>query len=272
MAQLALKLDRPLVVFDIESTGLNTRVDRIVELAAIKVYPDGTEESKRWLFNPEIHIPEETTLIHGYTDEDVKDCPTFAATAKEIFDFFEGCDLSGFNCDRFDIPCLESEFARVEMNFDSASRRHVDVQRIYHKMEPRDLTSAVRFYCNRDHAGAHHADVDTIATLEVLKAQMEKYSELPKTSAEMDEFLNPRDPLNADRNGMIRWMNGEWCFNFGQHRGKKIKDDLFSTDGDSKKKGKLLRWILNGNFDMELKEICRNFLDNGILPPPPKQQ
>ena len=141
---LELKLDRPLVVFDIESTGVSPRQDRIIELAAVKVHPDGTEETKTWLLNPTVPIPPETTAIHGISDDIVKDCPTFAESADDIFAFFEGCDLSGFNADRFDIPCIEEEFARTGRDFGASRRRHVDVQRIYHKMEPRDLTAAVR--------------------------------------------------------------------------------------------------------------------------------
>ena len=158
--ELGLKLDRPLVVFDIESTGVNSRLDRIIELAAIRIEPDGTETERCWLLNPEVRIPPETTAIHGITDEMVRDCPTFRDAAADIELFFRDCDLSGFNCDRFDVPCLEEEFARVGLNFDASGRRHVDVQRIYHKKEPRDLSAAVQFYCGRDHAGAHGADGD----------------------------------------------------------------------------------------------------------------
>ena len=149
---LELKLDRPLVVFDIESTGVNPRQDRIIELAAVKINPDGTEETKTWLLNPTVPIPPETTAIHGISDDIVKDCPTFEESAADIFAFFEGCDLSGFNADRFDIPCIEEEFARTGRNFGASQRRHVDVQRIYHRMEPRDLSAAVRYYLGRDHA------------------------------------------------------------------------------------------------------------------------
>ena len=170
--KLGLELDRPLVVFDIESTGVNPRQDRIIELAAIKLNPDGTEVTKTWLLNPTIPIPPETTAIHGITDDIVRDCPTFADAADEIFNFFADCDLSGFNADRFDIPCIEEEFARVGRDFGASRRRHVDVQRIYHKMEPRDLTAAVRFYLGRDHVGAHGAEADAAATVDVLKAQM----------------------------------------------------------------------------------------------------
>ena len=257
-----LSLDKPLVVFDIESTGISPRKDRIIELAAIKVMPDGSEIEKCWLLNPTIPIPPETTAIHGISDEIVKDCPTFAEKAEEIFAFFEGCDVSGFNADRFDIPCLEEEFARTGRNFASSSRRHVDVQRIYHKMEPRDLTSAVRLYLGRDHAGAHGAEADTRATLEVLKAQMARYPQLPKTSAEMDEYLAPRDPMNADRNGLLRWVDGELTVNFGRKKGESLRRLLINEPN-------YLRWIVKGDFDTEVRAIVRDLLDNGRLPPKP---
>ena len=258
-----LKLDRPLVVFDIESTGVSPRKDRIIELAAVKLMPDGTEVSKCWLLNPTVPIPPETTKIHGITDEIVKKCPTFAERAGEIFEFFRDSDLSGFNADRFDIPCLEEEFARVGLNFAASTRRHVDVQRIYHRKEPRDLSAAVRFYLSRDHAGAHGAEADARATLEVLKAQMERYGDLPQTTAEMDEFLVPHDPLNADRNGMLRWKNGELTVNFGKKKGESLKKLLIDEPN-------YLRWIVKGDFDSELRMIVKDLLENGRLPPAPK--
>ena len=259
---LNLKLDRPLVVFDIESTGISPRHDRIIELAAIKVMPDGSEIEKCWLLNPTVPIPPETTAIHGISDEIVKNCPTFQDKADEIWEFFEGADLSGFNADRFDIPCLEEEFFRVGRAFASSQRRHVDVQRIYHRMEPRDLTAAVGFYLGRDHAGAHGAEADTRATLEVLKAQMEKYPALPKTSAEMDEYLVPHDPLNADRAGLLRWKNGELTVNFGKKRGESLRKLLVSEPN-------FLRWMLKGDFDTEVRAIVKDLLDNGRLPARP---
>lgn len=257
-----LKLDRPLVVFDIESTGTSPRKDRIIELAAVKLHPDGREETKCWLLNPTIPIPPETTAIHGITDEIVKDCPTFLERADEIFAFFDGCDLSGFNADRFDIPCLEEEFFRVGRNFAPSSRRHVDVQRIYHRMEPRDLSAAVRFYLGRDHAGAHGAEADARATLEVLKAQMEKYPSLPQTVAEMDEYLVPHDPLNADRYGMLRWKGGDLVVNFGKKKGESLKKLMLDEPN-------FLKWILKGDFETEVKSIVRDLLENGRLPPAP---
>lgn len=258
-----LKLIRPLVVFDIESTGVSPRKDRIIELAAIKLMPNGEEISKCWLMNPSVPIPPETTAIHGISDEIVKDCPTFADKAKEIFEFFRDCDLSGFNADRFDIPCLEEEFARVGMAFAPSARKHVDVQRIYHKKEPRDLSAAVRFYLGRNHDGAHGAEADTRATLEVLKAQMAKYTDLPQTVDEMDEYLVPHDPLNADRAGTLRWKDGELTINFGKKKGESLKKLLLNEPN-------YLKWILKGDFDTEVRMIIKDLLDNGRLPPAPQ--
>ena len=258
-----IKLEKPLVVFDIESTGTSPRKDRIVELAAVKVRPDGTEISKCWLMNPTVHIPEETTAIHGISDDDVKDCPTFAERAAEIFEFFRDADLSGYNADRFDIPCLVEEFARTGRNFGSSSRKHVDVQRIFHKKEPRDLTAAVRYYCNRPHEGAHGAESDTAATLDVLKAQLERYADLPRSVAELDEYLVPHDPLNADRMGMLRWKDGELTVNFGKKKGETLKRLML-------KEPSYLRWIVNGDFDAEVRMIVRDLMDNGRLPPAPE--
>lgn len=259
-----LKLDRPLVVFDIETTGLNPRSDRIIELAAIRVEPTGEETSKRWRLNPGIHIPSETTQIHGITDDDVKGCQKFADVANEIEAFFAGCDVSGFNCDRFDVPCLEAEFERVGKSFDDPSRRHVDVQRIYHRKEPRDLTAAVRFYCGRDHVGAHGAEADARATLDVLKAQFAKYPDLPDTTEALDLYLVPRDPLNADRQGLFRWINGQLCVNFGQMRGKRLVD-MFTSEK------KWLKWFAGGNFAPDARAIARNLLEKGVLPSKPPE-
>ena len=257
-----IELKRPLVVFDIESTGLSPRKDRIIELAAIRVNVDGSETEHCWLLNPTIPIPAETTAIHGIADEDVKDCPTFADRAQEIFAFFEGADLSGFNSDRYDILCLEEEFARVGLNFASCFRRHVDVQRIFHKEEPRDLSAAVRFYLNRDHTGAHGAGADTRATLEVLKAQFARYSDIPRDVDAIDEWIAPRDPKNADRNGLFRWNGTEWTINFGKKRGESLKSILLREPN-------FLKWMMKGDFDIDARMIAADALE-GRLPPAPK--
>ena len=259
---MLLNLTEPLIVFDIESTGVSPRRDRIIELAAVRLSPDGKEETKTWLFNPTVPIPPETTAIHGITDEIVRDCPTFADRAREVFDFFRGAALSGFNADRFDIPCLEEEFARVGINFGANQRRHVDVQRIYHRKEPRDLTAAVRFYLGRDHEGAHGAEADAQATLAVLKAQLERYADLPRDVAALDEYLVPRDPLNADRNGLLRWKDGALTVNFGKKKGESLTRLMMNEPN-------YLKWIVKGDFDTDVRMIVRDLLENGRLPPPP---
>ena len=261
---LNLKLINPLVVFDIESTGTSPRHDRIIELAAIKVMPDGTEVEQSWLLNPTVPIPPETTAIHGITDEIVKDCPTFKDKAKEVFDFFAGCDLSGYNADRFDIPCLEEEFARCGMNFNSVARKHVDVMRIFHRKEPRNLEAAVKFYCHREHVGAHGAEADTRATLDVLAAQLELYSDLPRDVAAMDEYLVPHDPLNADRGGMLRWKDGELCINFGKKKGESLRKLMLNEPS-------FLRWIVKGDFDTDVRMIVNDLMEHGRMPPMPPE-
>ena len=262
---LQIKLERPLIVFDIESTGISPRRDRIIELAAIKICLDGSEISKCWLLNPTVPIPPETTAIHGISDEDVRDCPTFQDKAEEIFEFFRDCDLSGFNADRFDIPCLEEEFARCAMNFASSRRLHIDVQRIYHRMEPRDLSAAVSFYCGKLHNDAHGAEADAAATLAVLKEQFlraeDRYQQLPRSVKELDEYLVPRDPLNADRNGLFRWKDGEWTVNFGKKRGESLRKIIL-------KEPNFLKWMTKGDFDTEARMIAQDALE-GRLPPPP---
>ena len=260
----ALKLTRPLVVFDLETTGLLPRKDRIIELAAVKVMPDGSEIEKCWLLNPGMPIPADAAAIHGITDEIVKDCPSFKDKADEIWEFFEGADLGGFNSDHYDIPCLEEEFARVGRALAPSTRKHVDVQRIYHKMFPRNLSAAVRHYLGRDHEGAHGAEADARATLEVLKAQMTEHADvLPKSVDELDEYLVPHDPLNFDRQGTLRWRDGELTVNFGKKKGESLKKLLLNEPN-------FLKWIVKGDFDTEVRMVVKDLLDNGRLPQPPK--
>ncbi|MFC1734381.1 exonuclease domain-containing protein, partial [candidate division KSB1 bacterium] len=175
---MELKLTRPLVIFDLETTGVNVGSDRIVEICMVKVMPDKETETIYERINPTIPIPPVTTAIHGISDEDVKDKPTFKERAKEFDHFLNGCDLSGYNSNKFDIPLLVEEFLRAEINFDLKGRRFVDVQNIFHKMEPRTLKAAYRFYCNKDLTNAHDAHADTMATYEVLKAQLDQYEDV----------------------------------------------------------------------------------------------
>ncbi len=255
------RMDRPLVVFDIESTGINPRTDRIIELAAIRVDPDGRRTTRDWLLNPGIPIPIESTAVHGITDEAVADCPTFAAIVEDIERFFDGCDLGGFNHIRFDVPMLAEEFLRIGKTFDLDGRRLIDAQRIFHKREPRDLTAAVRFYCEKDFTDAHGAVADTDATLRVLEGQFRKYPDLPRDPDELDRLINERDPFSVDRAGRLRWVDGEVTIHFGKKQGQKVRDLVIEEPG-------FLRWILRSDFPRDTQEIIRNALE-GRYPTPP---
>ncbi len=269
-----IALEHPLVIFDLETTGLFPRRDRIVEIAAVKINPDSSEETLEHLVNPTIPIPKETTAVHGISDEDVKSCPTFADLADEIFAFFEGCDIGGFNSDRYDIPCLEEEFFRVGKNFSSAVGKRIDVQRLYHRMEPRDLSTALSFYCGRSHEGAHGALADARATRDVLSAILERarrapagdrYAQIAGQGVDaLDAYLVPQDPMNADRNGMFKWRDGVLYVNFGKKKGVPLKEMMLNEPN-------FLRWILKGNFDTDVKAIAQDAL-NGRLPRPPRKK
>ncbi len=256
-----VSLDKPLVIFDIEATGLSVRSDRIIELAAIRIEPDGTRTEKCWLLNPIIPIPIETTAIHGITDDIVKDCPTFREKALEILMFFGEADLGGFAAGHFDIPILVEEFARVGMSFDADGRRVLDAQKIFHAREPRDLTAAVKYYCGHGHEDAHGAEADTRATLEVLIGQFEKYEDLPRSMDALDRMFNPIDPFNADRRGLLRWVNGKLVVNFGKKKGMELEEL-------AKNEKNFLKWIVKGDFPLDTRRICENAL-NGNFPSPP---
>ena len=177
-----LKLKKPIVFFDLETTGLQVAKDRIVEISFLKVFPNGNKESKTWLVNPTIPIPTETTAIHGISDEKVANEPTFKQIALELVELLHNCDLGGFNSNKFDIPLLVEEFLRVDIHFDIENRKAVDIQNIFHKLEQRTLVAAYKFYCNKDLTNAHSAEADTLATYEILLSQIEKYEELENLS------------------------------------------------------------------------------------------
>lgn len=256
--QHSLKLKKPLAVLDLETTGTNISRDRIVEICVAKAQPDGSVEVRTKLINPEMPIPLETSLIHGIYDEDVKDAPTFSQVARSLAQFLEGCDLAGYNSNRFDIPMLVEEFLRVDNNlFDVSKRKFVDVQRIFHQMEPRTLTAAYKFYCGKKLENAHSAEVDTLATLEVLCAQIERYENEPieeEDGKEVFPIKNDIPALHDFTSGRIIDFaqrlsynkEGEIVFNFGKHKDKTVKDVLA-------KEPAYYDWIMNNDFPLDTK-------------------
>ncbi|MDM8145323.1 exonuclease domain-containing protein [Bacteroides eggerthii] len=245
---MKLNLKNPLVFFDLETTGINIATDRIVELCYIKVYPNGNEESKSMRINPEMHIPEASSAIHGIYDEDVKDCPTFKQIARELANAIEGCDLAGFNSNRFDIPMLAEEFLRAEVDFDMTRRKFIDVQNIYHKLERRTLSAAYKFYCGKDLENAHSALADTQATYEVLQAQLDKYpNELQNDMQFLADFS--RMSNNVDFAGRIVYNEqGVEVFNFGKYKGMPVTEVLQKDSG-------YYGWVMQGDFTRNTKQV-----------------
>jgi DNA polymerase-3 subunit epsilon len=256
-----LTTDKPIVFFDIEATGINFRTDRIIELALVKQQPDGTSETHEFLFNPERPIPAEASAIHGFFDEDVKDCPTFRETAPHIAALLNGCDLGGYNVIHYDIPMLQAEFERAAVPFEVEGRRIIDAQKIFHKREPRDLSAALAFYCNDTHTGAHGALSDVEATMRVLDGQFARYPDLPADIDTLSDFCDQRDPSWADRKGRFKWVNGELIVNFGKKQGALLRDLVRGDPG-------YVRWIVNGTFPPDVITIARNALE-GKYPDPP---
>ena len=251
-----LNLTKPICFFDLETTGVDITTDRIVEIAILKVHPNGKEESKTWLINPEMVIPKEVIAIHGITNEDVADKPTFKEVAKDVYNMIKDSDLGGFNSNRFDIPLLAEELLRAEVDFDMKNRVAVDVQTIYHKMEQRTLGAAYKFYCEKELVGAHGAEADTRATFEVLKAQIAKYEEIENDTKFLAEFSSRKQ--FADFAGFIVFnKKGEECFSFGKHKGKLVSDVLEGEPG-------YFGWLLNADFPLYTKKVLtaiklRNF-------------
>lgn len=257
---LPVKLDRPLAVLDIESTGINPRTDRIVELAIVKLLPDNGREIHTWRFNPEMPIPPEVTAIHHISDADVANCPTFRALAPRIYILLDGCDLGGYNIGRFDLPMLTEEFLRASIHFSGDGRRVVDAQRIFHRREPRDLTAALAFYCHETHFDAHGAEADALATVRVLEGQFERYADLPRTVAELDAYCTLRDPMWADREGRLKNDKGEILINFGKKKGESLYALARHDPG-------FLKWILRGDFPSDTKEIVQRALEGKRVDP-----
>lgn len=244
---MSLNLKRPLVFLDLETTGTNVATDRIVEIAMVKILPDGQKQIKVKRIHPGMPIPPEATAVHGISDEDVAHCPSFKEVANEIKQFLDHCDLAGYNLHRFDIPMLVEEFLRVGQAFSLKDRHIIDVQKIFFRMEPRDLSAAYRFYCGKDMHDAHRAEADALATYEVLQAQLKKYTELQScTNVEaLAAFTSDGDFVDVGRR-MIR-QNGEVLFNFGKHKGKPVRQVLTEEP-------QYYDWIMNGEFLLDTKE------------------
>lgn len=242
-----LKLHRPLCTFDLETTGNNIGKDRIVEICILKVNPDSSREMKTWRVNPEMYIPAEATEIHGITNDDVKDAPTFREIAPKIVEMISGSDLAGFNSNRFDVPLLAEELLRAGYDFDLSKHRLVDAQTIFHKMEPRNLSAAFQFYCGKELLNAHSAEVDVQATFEILDAQVGHYPDLPKDVNALSEFSHHQK--FADLAGMIHFDKaGQEIFAFGKYKGMRVKD-IFAKDPG------YFGWLQNADFPLYTKKI-----------------
>ncbi len=252
-----LNIKTPIAFFDLEATGINISTDRIVEISVVKVHPGGNEEIKTMRINPTIPIPKETSLIHGIYDEDVKDAPTFKDVSKELYQFFAGADLAGFNVLKYDIPLLVEEFLRAGIDFDIEKKNLLDAQKIFHMMEKRNLSAAYKFYCGKSLENAHSAEADTLATYEVFKAQIDRYQgetaedlqgnqlgTLENDMKKLHMLLNEKMVDLAGR--FIFNNNGEECFNFGKHKGKPIPQVL-------KEEPSYYDWMMKGDFPLDTK-------------------
>lgn len=244
---MQLNLTKPICFFDLETTGVNISKDRIVEISILKVHPDGKEETYTKKVNPTIPIPSETTAVHGISDSDVANAPTFKELSKEVYNLIKDSDLGGFNSNRFDIPLLAEEMLRAEIDFDMKGRQSVDVQTIFHKMEQRTLTAAYKFYCAKNLDDAHSAEADTKATYEVLKAQLGRYEDLENDTKFLAEFSSRKK--FADFAGFLIFnKEDEECFSFGKHKGKRVVDVLETEPG-------YFGWLLNADFPLYTKKV-----------------
>jgi DNA polymerase-3 subunit epsilon len=244
---LELKLKRPVVFLDLETTGINVSADRIVEISLLKVTPDGKEQWMTSRVNPEMPIPPKVTAIHGISDSDVADSPTFGEIAKNVAAFMEGCDLAGYNAVKFDIPVLAEEFLRTNVDFNFSKRRYVDPQVIFYKKEQRTLAAAYQFYCKKDLKNAHSAEADTAATYEVLKAQLDMYNDLDNDIEKLALYSAFNN--NVDFAGrIILDENGVEVFNFGRYKGKPV-EEVFRDDPN------YYSWMMNGDFPLYTKRV-----------------
>lgn len=251
-----LQLKKPLAFIDLETTGVNLGTDRIVEIAIVKILTDGTRSVKRKLINPGIPIPKASSDIHGITDEMVKDAPLFKQVAQELKQMLDGCDFAGYNSNRFDIPLLMEEFLRAQVDFDMKNRKLLDVQNIFHKMEPRTLGAAYRFYCNKTLDGAHSAEVDASATYEILEAQLEKYADLGNTIDSILKVIGEDQVVDFARRFVME--NGIEVFNFGKYKGRPVADVL-------KTEPQYYDWMMKGDFPQHTKQKLTEIYTRTLL-------
>lgn len=244
---MELKLTRPICFFDLETTGTDVAKDRIVEIAIFKVFPNGNKESKTWLVNPTVPIPPQATAVHGISNEKVANEPTFKELAGQVHAMIKDSDLAGFNSDRFDIPLLAEELLRAEVDFDMKNRVSVDVQTIFHKKEERTLSAAYKFYCNENLENAHSAEADTMATYEILKAQLDRYEDLENDMKTLSEFTTRKK--SVDFAGFIALNNeGQEIFTFGKHKGVLVEEVFDKEPG-------YFGWIQNADFPLFTKKV-----------------
>ena len=242
---MKLDLKNPLVFFDLETTGMNIASDRIVEISFLKVFPDQREEARTYRVNPGIPIPPEITAIHGINNDDVKDAPTFNEIAKTLANCFEGCDFAGYNSNKFDLPLLAEEFIRANVDFDLKKRKFIDVQVIFYKKEQRTLSAAYQFYCNKELTNAHSAASDTLATYEVLQAQLDMYDDLNNNVDKLSEFS--AHSRAVDFVGRIVYNdNNQEIFNFGKYKGQTVVSVLAKDPS-------YYSWMMNGDFPLYTK-------------------
>ncbi len=261
--KLGLNLRRPLAFVDLETTGTSPTSDRVVEIAILKVHPDGTEDFRCNRVNPGVPIPSEATAVHGISDAEVADEPPFASYARSLNDFLVDCDIAGFNVAGFDLKMLEAEFRRAGVAFSREGRTVIDAMAIFHQKEPQDLAAAVRFYCGRDFPEAHSSEDDARAAADVLRAQLERYDDLPRDVDALHELLNPMDPSWIDPDGKFRWSGSDAVIAFGQHKDRTLQD-LAAAEPD------YLEWMLGQDFSPEVMRIIRDAL-SGRFPEPPDQ-
>lgn len=250
---MELVLERPLVFFDIESTGTNPYRDRIVEIAVIKVMPDGSREDVVRRINPCMPIPAGASAVHGIYDDDVKDCPTFDVVARNLYNYLDGCDLAGYNIVKFDVPMLQEEFKRCGLELNMHDRKLIDVFNIFCRLYPRNLSAAYKFFCGGDLEDAHSALADTDATVSVLLGQLAKHPELPREMAGLAEFSAARDADFVDSEGRLKFSGDEVVINFGKNSGRRLRDLACEDPG-------FLRWMLRSDFSDEVKNIIKNAL------------